>query len=107
MPADDAFRRAHLVWAVQHILARPGGTVQVQGPYDAVITGRGVSHIVHLLLSVLTAGFWVPIWLLAIVLTKPPVYRISVDAEGRLSVHDATKNVPMRMDRDGALLYDR
>jgi hypothetical protein len=90
---------------VQHILARPGGTVQVAGPYDAVIAGKGVSHGVHAILTVLTMGLWLLIWFLAIVTSKPRIYHVAVDSEGRLSVFDATKKVPMQMTADGTLLY--
>ena len=105
MPASDDFRRQHLVWAVQHILAKPGGTVQIQGPYDAVIKGQGVSHAVHIVLSIMTVGLWVPVWFLAIITAKTPVYRVSVDEDGRLSVFDATSQREMRMATDGTLMY--
>lgn len=107
MPATDDFRRQHLVWAVQHILAKPGGTVQVSGPYDAVIRGPGLSHPPHVLLTLLFLGLWLPIWILAAAMHKPAVYHVAVDEDGRLSIYDATKRRPLGMSPDGTLHYGR
>jgi hypothetical protein len=105
MPATDEHRRAHLVWAIQHILAKPGGTVQVAGPYDAVILGPGMSHGAHVLLTILFVGFWLPVWLLCAATYKRSVYHVAVDERGQLTIADATRKRPMGMAPDGTLFY--
>ena len=105
MPIPDDQRRQRLVWAVQSILAKPGGTVQVAGPYDAVINGPGMSHTAHIILTILFMGFWIPIWLLIAATYKRSVYRVSVDEEGQIAVFDATRQRAMQIAHDGTLLY--
>lgn len=33
-------------------------------PMPVVVVDKGVNHILHLLLSVVTAGFWIPVWII-------------------------------------------
>lgn len=77
----------------------------MQGPYDAIVEGPGPTHGVHLLLTILFMGFWLPIWLLAIILHKRAVYRIAVDPEGVLSVYEATSGKRCVLSQDGILRH--
>lgn len=105
MSVDDSFRRAHLTWALQHVLAHTGGRVQVAGAYDAIVIGPGPNHLIHLVVSILTAGLWLPLWLLILLTSKPTVYAIAVDPAGVLSVYNTTERRPMHLSREGRLSY--
>lgn len=67
-PASDAYRQQQLAIAVQKEVAR-GGRVESQGPYNAIIRkGKGTNHVLHLILTLVTLGFWGLVWItLAIV----------------------------------------
>jgi hypothetical protein len=42
-----------------------GGRVELHADFDAVIAfGKSPNHILHLLLSIITAGIWLVVWLL-------------------------------------------
>ena len=56
-------RRALLSNEVTRLL-RQGRRVESQSDYQAVLLrGKKVNHILHLLLSVFTAGLWLLVWL--------------------------------------------
>ena len=60
-PAEE--RRALLSNEVTRLL-RQGRRVESQSDYQAVLLrGKQVNHILHLLLSVFTAGIWLIVWL--------------------------------------------
>ncbi len=66
VPVPDAVRQQRLQEYLSADLAsRPGGRIESVAPYSAVIvTGQKVNHILHLLISVLLCGLWLPVWLL-------------------------------------------
>jgi hypothetical protein len=45
---------------------------------------RKVNHILHFLISVVTVGFWLPIWVIMSLPTKK-AFRISIDEQGVIS----------------------
>jgi hypothetical protein len=49
-----------------------------------LVKGKDPNHILHLLLSVITAGLWLPVWFVMAVTTKPNRVVIHVDAGGKL-----------------------
>lgn len=68
--ATDAERRSALDSRVARELAS-GGTLESQSGYTAVIVkGKKVNHILHLILSVITAGFWLIIWAILVFTNK-------------------------------------
>ncbi len=105
MSVSDTDRRQHLIWAIQHIMAHPGGTVQVAGPYDAVVLGKPMSHGAHVLMTILFLGLWLPIWLLCAASYKRSVYHLAVNDEGQLTISDATRKRQMGMTPQGTLFY--
>ena len=55
-------RQMLLTRQVQMAVGR-GGRVQSQDPVSAVIVyGKPVNHVLHLIITVVTAGLWVHIW---------------------------------------------
>ncbi len=66
----DAERRAALDSRVARELA-DGGNLESQTGYNAVIVkGKKVNHILHLILSVLTAGVWLIVWAILVLTNK-------------------------------------
>ncbi|MFV8049930.1 hypothetical protein [Mycobacterium sp. 48b] len=62
---SDDVRRQNLQNALSHEVAVSRGRVESVTPYSAVVvTGQKVNHILHLLVSVLLCGLWLPIWLI-------------------------------------------
>lgn len=102
---DDATRRALFVWALQHVVATVGGTVQVQGPFDAIVLGKETNHVIHIILTLLTVGFWLPIWLLVAMTSQRRTYIVAVDPEGVLTIYDRSKQRHMQLSPHGVLTY--
>lgn len=62
---SDEVRRQNLQNALSHEVAVSRGRIESVTPYSAVlVTGQKVNHILHLLVSVLLCGLWLPIWLI-------------------------------------------
>lgn len=85
-PPSDNTRKSRLALAVQkEVLA--GGRVETQGDYNAVVRfGKGTNHVLHLILSVITVGVWLPVWALLVIvhtIGKSTVV-LSVDEFGNL-----------------------
>jgi hypothetical protein len=77
-------RKEILAQALSTRLARPGQwRVETQADYYAVVVGRKpVNHILHLLLSVFTLGFWLIVWLVVAMTGGEKRYKLSVDEYG-------------------------
>lgn len=68
--ANDAERRGALDSRVARELAE-GGSLESQSGYTAVIVkGKRVNHILHVILSVITAGFWLIVWAILMLTNK-------------------------------------
>jgi nitrate reductase alpha subunit len=62
------------------------GRVAHQSDTEAVIiTGKPVNHILHLILSVLTLGLWLVVWLIVGIRGGEKQLKLSVDEYGRVS----------------------
>jgi hypothetical protein len=107
MPADDAYRRAHLLWAVQHVLTQSRGRVGMQGPYDAIVEGAGMQHVLHIVLTVFTGGIWLLVWAITAARFRRAIYRITVDADGQLAIFEASRHVPCSLSPSGILSHGR
>ena len=60
-----------------------------RGEYQAVLVhGRRVNHILHLLLSLFTAGLWLVIWLILAVTGGEERVLVQVDERCRISTHE-------------------
>ncbi len=78
----DAERRAALDSRVARELAE-GGNLESQTGYNAVIVkGKKVNHILHLILSVLTAGVWLIVWAILVLTNKRQRIVLHVNDEG-------------------------
>ena len=74
--------RAALDRAVANELAG-GAELVSQTSTNAVLTkGKKVNHILHLLLSVITAGIWLIVWAILVATNKPQRIVLSVTDQG-------------------------
>lgn len=63
-----------------------GARIQTQGDfYVVLLRGHGVNNILHLLLTVFTAGLWLPIWLIVAMTNKETRAVMSVDEYGTVT----------------------
>lgn len=74
-----------------------GARVEAQWPPDRAIIcwPANVNHVVHAILSLLTAGLWLFVWLLIAITTKPRRLLLTVDPGGR--VHYSPAGVQQAM----------
>lgn len=67
-----------------------GGRVEARMPTSAiVVTGKPVNHILHLLITVLLFGLWLPVWIIMAVNGGEKRTMVSVDENG--IVHRANR----------------
>lgn len=45
---------------------------------------KGANHVLHLLLSVVTVGIWIPVWILIVILSAFRPHRCPVCGEAKL-----------------------
>jgi hypothetical protein len=63
LQTDDARKAMLERWISEEVQA--GWKVQHQSSYFvALVKGKRPNHILHLLLSIFTLGFWLPVWLI-------------------------------------------
>lgn len=78
---DDNYRTQLLAQAIYS----SGLRVESQGPFNAVVvTGTPVNHILHLLLTLLTAGLWLPVWIIVAIAGGEVRYMYAVDPFGNV-----------------------
>ena len=66
---------------IQHVGI--GYKVETQTDFQVVLSHGGrVNHIMHFILSILTAGFWLIIWLLLAMFSRRKLMTLSVDEFG-------------------------
>lgn len=81
-PVSSAERHAALDDAIMACIAR-GATVEHRREFDAVLRYKpGVNHVVHAILSLLTFGLWLFVWLVLALRSGPVHSKISVDEFG-------------------------
>jgi len=62
-----------------------GGNVIARAPTSAVVAfGQPVNHVLHLLVSVLLCGLWLPVWLLIAATSGERRITLMVDEDGAL-----------------------
>lgn len=82
MPAD---RRAVIAAAVASGVSS-GARVESQSDYQAVLVyGKRVNHILHLLLTIVTAGLWLLVWIPLAILGGEKRELVQVDDYGNLT----------------------
>jgi hypothetical protein len=80
--ATESVRRSALDARIARELAG-GATLESQTGHNAVLVkGKKVNHILHLILSLITAGFWLIIWLLLVLTNKRQRIVLFVNEEG-------------------------
>lgn len=86
VPVSDSVRQERLQQVLSHDVAVNRGRVESVTPYTAVVvTGRRVNHVLHLLVSVLLCGLWLPVWLLISVGGGEKRHVLTVDQFGNVS----------------------
>lgn len=84
---SDATRRSNLATAVNREVAT-GGHVESQTGYNALVRhGNRPNHVLHLILTLVTLGFWLWVWIAIVIFhhaTKKTV-SISVDEFGNVN----------------------
>jgi hypothetical protein len=67
-----------------------GGRLQSQTSYTAVIVkGQQVNHVLHLILTVLTAGLWAIVWIIVAATGGEKRQMITVDEFGNVNMQAA------------------
>jgi hypothetical protein len=62
-----------------------GWRVESQTPTNAVLVkGKQTSHVLHLILSFITFGLWVPVWIIMAVLNRRQAITLAVDPYGNI-----------------------
>ncbi len=80
--ATDTERRTALDARVARELS-DGGTLESQSGFTAVVVkGRRVNHVLHAILSLLTAGIWLIVWLLLVLTNKRQRVVLLVNEDG-------------------------
>lgn len=81
---DD--RKQALARAIQTEVAG-GSRIESQGDYQAVaVRGHRVNHVLHLILSLVTLGAWLIVWLALVLFAGEKRRLMSVDEYGNLTV---------------------
>ena len=64
-----------------------GGRVESQGDYQAIVVeGRRVNHVLHVILSFLTCGFWIIVWIVLGIAGGEKRKLVKVDEDGNETV---------------------
>ena len=64
-----------------------GMRVEYKGEQRAVLAyGKRPNHVLHLLLSVITAGLWIPVWIIIAISSKERRQAVNVDKHGEVWV---------------------
>lgn len=62
-----------------------GAELESQTPTNAVLrSGKKVNHVLHAILSVLTAGIWLIVWAVLVLTNKKQRIVLSLDASGQV-----------------------
>src|SRR5699024_10242199 len=84
--SDAEARKDALAAAVQRQVAGfDGWRVESQTDYQAVLVkGRTPTHVLHLFLTILTLGFWIPVWMFITFMQRRQVLVVTVDRFGNV-----------------------
>ena len=58
--------------------------VNKSGFYANLEKGKPANHILHLLLSIVTAGVWIPIWIIITLASKKKTLQLYVEDDGSI-----------------------
>jgi hypothetical protein len=85
---DSERRKQALATAISNEV-RSGWNVQSQSDYQAVmhIPAQKTNHVLHLILTILTLGLWVVVWIAMVVIHKGEQHEVvSVDEYGNTNI---------------------
>lgn len=81
---SESQRSAALDQELLAVVAR-GGRVEARMPTSAVVaTGKPVNHVLHLLVTVLLFGLWLPVWIIMAIDGGEKRTTVSVDESGNV-----------------------
>ena len=90
---DPAVRQERLNQAIAAELARGGRIESQTGSSAVIVRGSRVNHILHLLLTLITIGFWVIVWLIISAAGGERRRIINADASGNVSTRDVPRGL--------------
>jgi hypothetical protein len=82
--ATEAEKRGALDRAIVAELTRGGRLESSAGMTAVIVYGKPVNHILHLVLSLLTGGIWLIVWLILILTNRKRRVVLSVDESGQV-----------------------
>lgn len=63
--------------------------IESQSDYNAVLVkGKKVNHVLHLILTLITLGFWLIPWIVLVIVGKEKRMMVSVDDYGNVNIED-------------------
>jgi hypothetical protein len=66
---------------------RNGWRIESQADYDAyLVKGQRTSHVLHLILTILTVGLWGIVWIVMVYLNRDQRETINVDEWGNVNI---------------------
>ena len=86
-PDSDEERRRAVEQTVEEMLAKGGGRVESHTNHQAIVVyGKPVNHVLHLLLSIFTLGFWLLVWILLSILGGEERRLVHCDEYGHVDI---------------------
>jgi len=84
-PASADQRKQSLAMGVSREVASDSWRVESQSDYQAVLAkGKPTNHVLHLVLTLITLGFWIPVWVVAYILNRRQTLILTVDEYGNV-----------------------
>ena len=85
-PATANERKYQLAMAVQrHVTGFDGWRVESQTDFQTVLVkGRTPTHLLHFILSCITFGFWIPVWVFVTFMQRRQAMVLTVDEFGNV-----------------------
>jgi hypothetical protein len=64
-----------------------GARIESQSDYNAVVVrGKPVNHVLHLIISLVTLSFWIPVWIILAIVGGEKRSMVTVDEYGNAAV---------------------
>ena len=85
---SSAERKLLLEERIRLNIGNGGARVESRGDYEAVIVrGQRCNHVLHLLLTLVTLGLWLIVWVLVAIMTGGQRALLTVDEYGQVELH--------------------
>ena len=90
IPRSPEERRELLSRYVLSQVASGRYTIELEQPYRTVLAStKKVNHVLHLFLSVITFGLWLPIWVLMAISDRRKMLTLEIDEFGNIRLFHA------------------